>query len=165
MSKYMRPRNRPNFNTESELTQNGGGPAGELLGSAPKGNETGPPGASMVVVRGFFAPGTAASAAAVPGGYGGPPADVAELAAPLGCPGCAAGLAAVEFAASPPAAGLGTEASSRPGTAAAGPAVEPDAQLARRGHSAVGRRVHVPVDVARANPFTPPPDGTAAPWR
>ena len=60
---------------------------------------------------------------------------------------------------------LGT-ARSRPGTAVAGPGVEPDAQPARRGHSAVGRRVDVPRPTSPAqNPFTPPPDGTAAPWR
>ena len=85
-----------------------------------------------------------------------------ELAAPLGRPGGAAGVAAVELASFPPAAGLGTEASSRPGTAAAGPDVEPDAQPARRGHSAVGRRVAVAADVAHANPFTPPPPGLVA---
>ena len=54
-------------------------------------------------------------------------------------------------------------ASSRSGTAAAGPDVEPDAQPARRGHRAVDRGSTVPADVARANPFTPPPAGPA-PW-
>ena len=63
------------------------------------------------------------------------------------------------------AAGGETEASSRPGLAAAGPDVEPDAQPARRGHRHVGRRVDGPADVARANPSTPPPDGTATTWR
>ena len=95
-------------------------------------------------LRRFFAPGTPASAGPAPGGPGGPPAAVDELAAPLGRPGCAGGVAADELAAVAPAASLGTEASSRPGTAAAGPDVEPDAQPARRGHSAVGRRVDVP---------------------
>ena len=154
----MSARNRPKFNTESRLTPNGGGAAGGWLGSAPERNETGPPAASRPALRGFFAPGTAASAAAAPGGSGGPPADVDALAATLGRP-C---RTAVEVAAAAPAGGGETEASSRPGTAAAGPDVEPTAQPpARRGHRRVRRRVDVPADIARANPSTPPP-GTVA---
>ena len=166
MSKYMCCRNRPNSNTESRLTPNGGGPAGERLGSAPKGTARRPPRASRPALREFFAPGTPASAAASPGGSGGLPADVAELAKTLGRPGRAAGVEAVEVAAAAPPAGVETEASSRPGTAAGGrPDVEPDAQPARRGHRRVGRRADVPADVARANPSTPPPAGPAATWR
>ena len=62
-------------------------------------------------------------------------------------------------------AGVETEASTRPGTPVAGRAVEPDAQPATRGRRRVGRQVHMRAAGARANPFTPPPDGTAAPWR
>ena len=162
MSKYMSSRKRPNFNTVSRLTPNGGGPAGERLGSVPKGTARRPPRASSPALREFFAPGTPASAAASPGGSGGLPADGAELAMTLGRPGRAAG---VEVAAAAPPAGVETEASSRPGTAGVGrPDVELDAQPARRGHRRVGRR-DVPADVARANPSTPPPAGPAAAWR
>ena len=72
---------------------------------------------------------------------------------------------AVEVAVAAPAGGVDTEASSRPGTAAAGPAVEPDAPPARRGHRRIVQRVDVPADIARANPSTPPPAGPAATWR
>ena len=152
MSKDMCPGNRPKSNTESRLTPNGRGPAGERPGSAPERNAAGSARASRAGVRRFFAPGTAASAAAEPGGSGGPPADVAELAATLGRSDGAAG---VEVAAAAPTAGVDTEASSRPGTVAAGPDVEPDAQP----------RVDVPAAVARATPSTPPPAGTATTWR
>ena len=90
------------------------------------------------------------------------PRRVRRPTAPLGRPGCAAGVAAVELAAATPAAGLGTEASSRPGTAAARPDVEPDAQPAKRGRRRVGRQVDIQADVARANPFRPPPPGPVA---
>ena len=158
MSKDMSAGNRPNSNTESRLTLNGGGPAGERSGSAPERNETGSPRASRTALRRFFAPGTAAAAAAAPGGSGDSPADVAEFAATLGRSDGAAGI---EVTAAAPTAGVETEASSRPGTVAAGPDVEPDAQPARRGHRRVGRRVDVPAAVARATPSTPPPAGTA----
>ena len=157
----MRSRNRPKFNIESRLTPNGRGPAGERLGSAPKGNETGAPGVSRAGVRRFFAPGTPASVAAVPGGPGGLPADVDEFAAPLGRPSRAAGVMAVEVAAASPAVGGESEASSGRGTAVAGRGLERGAHPARRGRR-VGRRVDVPADIARANPSTPPPAGTAA---
>ena len=156
--------NRPKFNTESRLTPNGGGPAGERPGSAPERTAARPPRVSRSALRRIFAPGTPAAAAADPGGSGGPPAAI-ELVAPLGRPRRAAGVMAVELAAAAVAAGGETEASSRPGLAAAGPDVEPDAQPARRGHRHVGRRVDGPADVARANPSTPPPDGTATTWR
>ena len=117
------------------------------------------------MLRGFFAPGTPASAAAATGGSGGPPADVDELAATLGRPSRDAGVEVVEVAAATPAAGVETEALSRPGTAAAGPVVEPDAQPARRGHRRVTRRVYVLADAARANPFTPPAGGRLSAWR
>ena len=159
MSKDMCRRNRPKFNNESGLTPNGGGPAGERPGSAPARTAARPPGALRTALRRFFAPGTPAPAAADPDGSGGPPADVDELAAPIVRPGRAAGVEAVEVAAASPAAGVETETS---GTVAACPAVEPDAQPARRGHRRAGRRVDVPADVVRANPSTPPPDGTAA---
>ena len=122
-----------------------------------------------------------AAAAAAPGGSGCLPADVDELAATLGRPRRAAGGVAVGVASAAPAAGLETEASSRPGTAArsarvvggrwrdahptglkatrASPDVEPDAQPATRGQRRVGRRVDILADVDRANPFTPPPGG------
>ena len=66
--------------------------------------------ASRPPLRGFFAPGTPASAPAAPGGSGGPPADVDELAATLGRPSRAAGVEVVEVAAATPAAGVETEA-------------------------------------------------------
>ena len=110
---------------------------------------------------GFFAPGTPPSAAAAPGGPGGAPADVDELAAPLGRPSRAAGGVTVEVAAAALAAVVETEASTRPGTAA-GPDIEPDAQPAKRGRRRVGRQVDVRTDVARTNPFTPPPPGPVA---
>ena len=50
-----------------------------------------------------------------------------------------------------PAGDVETEASSRPGTSALGPAIAPAAQPARRGHRRVRRRADVPADVARAN--------------
>ena len=157
ISKDMCARNRPNFNTDSGLTPNGGGADGVSPGSAPKGNVPRSPRASRPAIRGVFAPGTPASAAAAPGGSGGPPADVDELAATLGRPSRAAGVAEPSRSpAATPAAGVETEALSRPGTAAAGPGVEPDAQPARRGQRRVTRRVDVLADVARANPFTPP---------
>ena len=102
------------------MTPNGGGAGGVPPGSAPERNAPGSPRASRPALRGFFAPGTPASAPAAPGGSGGHAADVDELAATLGRPrrdagGVAVGVAA---AAAAPAAGLETEASSRPGTAA-----------------------------------------------
>ena len=160
----MSSRNRPKSNTGSGLTPNGGGPAGERPGSVPARTAARPPRASRAGVRRFFAPGTVASAAAEPGGSGGPPADVDELVATLGRPGRAAAGVAVELAAAAPADVVETEASSRPGTAAAGPDVEPDAQPAKRGRRRVGRQVDVLTTVARANPSTPPPAGTAATW-
>ena len=161
MSKDMSARNLPNSNTESRLTPNGGGPAAERPGSAPERNETGPPGASRSALRTFFAPGTAAAAETAPGGSGCLPADVDELAAPIVRPGRVAGVEA-EVTPAAPAAGVETEASSRPGTVAAGLAIEPAAQPVRRGHRRVVQWVDVPVAVARANPSTPTPDGTAA---
>ena len=111
--------------------------------------------ASRPALRGVFAPGTPASAAAAPGGSGGPPADVDEFAATLGRPSRDASVEVVEVAAATPAAG----------TAAPGPGVEPDAQPARRGHRRVTGRVDVLADVARANPFTPPAGGRLSAWR
>ena len=153
MSKYMCSRYRPNCNTGNGLTPNGGRPAGAPPGSAPERNAPGSPRAS--------------AAAEAPGGSGGQAADVDELAATLGRPRRAAGLE--------------TEASSRPGTAArsarvvggqwpeahptglkatrASPDIEPDAQPATQGQRRVARRVDILADVARANPFTPPPGG------
>ena len=161
----MRPRNRPKFNTGSGLTPNGGGPAGDRPGSAPKGIETGPPRVSRRALRGFFAPGTVGRQTSGPArrrrGRGG---RVDELAATLGRPGRAAAGVTVELAAAAPADVVETKASSRSGTAAAGP-VEPAAQPARRGHMRVGRRVNVPGDVGRPNPPSPQSDGTAATWR
>ena len=159
MLKDMSSRNRPKFNTESGLTPNGGGAVGERPGSAPARIAARPPRPSRAGVRSFFAPGTPASAAAAPGGSGGLPVDVDELAATLGRRIRVTGDVAVELAAAAPAAGVDTEASSRPGTAAAGPDVEPDAQPARWDHRRDGQQVDVPGDVARANPCTPPPPG------
>ena len=121
--------------------------------------------ASRPALRGVFAPGTPASAAAAPGGSGGPLADVDELAATLGRPSRAAGVEVVEVTAATPAAGVEPEALSRPGTAAPGPVVEPNAQPARRGRRRVTRRVYVLADAARANPFTPPAGGPLSAWR
>ena len=117
----------------------------------------------MPPLRRFFALGTPASSAASPGGSGSLPADVDELVARPGRSSCAAGIAAVELAAAAPAAGVETEASTRPGTAATGPDVEPDAQPAKRGRRRVGRQFDIQADVvACANPFTPPPPGPVA---
>ena len=140
MSKDMSPGNRPKFNTESRLTPNGAGPAGERPGSAPERNAAGSPRASRPALRRFFASGTAASAAAVPSGSGGLPADVDELAAPG------------------PPAGVEAEASSRPGTGAAitGPDVEPDAV------PTAGAGVQVLAAAARSRAFTPSPAGLVA---
>ena len=160
ISKDMCAGNRPNFNSESGLTSNGRGPAGERPGSARERNAAGSPRASRPALRRLFASGTPASAEAAPDESGGLPAAVDELAAPLGHPSRNAGVVAVEVAAAAPADGVETEVSSRPGTAA-GPD-EPDAQPARWGHGCVGRRVDVLADVACPNPSTPPPDGMAA---
>ena len=142
----MCSRNRPKFNTGSGLTPNSWGPAGERPGSAPHGSETGPPRVSRRALREFFAPGTAATAT-------------------LGRPGRAAAGVAVELAAAETADIVETETSTRPGTAAGGPDIEADAQPAERGRRRIGRQVDIQVDVARANPFTPPPDGPAGHWR
>ena len=104
----------------------------------------------------FFAPGTAASAAAAPSGPGGLPADVAELAAALGRPRRAAGVVAVELVAPAPAAGVETEAFNQAGSAA-----NTDVEPVKRGHRCISRRADVPADVARANPFKPRPAGVA----
>ena len=107
-----------------------------------------------------------AGLSAVPGGSGGLPAGCHEarsrpsvrpepqprrgrrlLRSPRPCPGSAPRQ----------------RTSGRPGTAAAGPGVEPGAQAARRGPSRVGRRVDVAADGGRANPPSPPSPGTAAP--
>ena len=158
MSKYMCPGNRPNFNSGSGLTPNGGGS----------------PRASRPALRGFFAPGTPASAAAAPGGSGGQAADVDELAATLSRPRRAAGGVAVGVASAAPAAGLETEAARSARVVGgrwrdahptglkatrASPDVEPDAQPATRGQRRVGRQVDILADVDRANPFTPPSGG------
>ena len=157
MSKYMCARNRPNFNTESRLTPNGGGPAGDRPGSPPARNATRLPRASRPARREFFASsGTPASAAATPGGSGGPPADVDELVAPLGHPGLDAGVDVATAAAAEPVAGLGTEASIWSGTGAAvtGPAGEPDV-LATAAAGDVGQRVEVLAAAERGRTFAP----------
>ena len=159
MSKDMRSGNRPNFNTGNTLTPNGGGASGVRPGSAPVGRAAELAGASSPALRRFFAPGT--PAAAVPGGSEVCRPTSTSSPRPSGARGCAAGVVAVEVA---PAASVETEASSRPGTAAAVPDVEPDAQPAR-GHRRVNRRVDVSADVARANPFTPPLGGPFRGWR
>ena len=158
MSKDMCCRNRPNFNTDSGLTPNGRGPAGERPGSARERNAAGSPRASRPALRRFFASGTPASAAAAPGGSGGPPADVDELAAPLERLGRAAGVVAAELAAPGPPAGVKAEASSRPGTGAAvtGPDVEPDVV------PTAGAGVQVLAAAARSRAFTPSPAGLVA---
>ena len=100
---------------------------------------------------GFSPPGTSASTGPARGGTGGPPG-VDDLAAPLARLSCAAGVAAVEFASSPPAAGLGTEVQPiwnrgrRPRRRAG------RTKPASRRHSAVGRRVDARPTVARAKP-------------
>ena len=151
-------RNRPNFNTDSGLTPNGRGPAGERPGSARERNAAGSPRASRPALRRFFAPETPASAAAAPGGSGGPPADVDELAAPLGRPSRAAGVVTAELAAPGPPAGVEAEVSSRPGTCAAvtGPDVEPDVV------PTAGAGVQVLAAAARSRAFTPSPAGLVA---
>ena len=127
MLKDMSPRNRPNSNTDSGLTPIGRGPAGEWPGSAPESNAAGSARASRPPLRGLFAPGTHAAAAAAPARTGGLPADIDAPAATLHRPGRAAGVVAAEVAAAGPAAGVEARASSRPGTGAAitGPDLEP----------------------------------------
>ena len=151
----MSPRNRPNFNTGSGLTPTGRGPAGERPGSAPERNAAGSPRASRPALRRFFAPGTPASAAAIPGGSGGPQADVDELVAPLGRPGLDAGGDVATAAAAEPAAGLETEASvwSVIGATAAGEADD----LAPAAAGDLGQRVEVLAAAARERTFTPTP--------
>ena len=163
MLKDMSSRNRPNFNTDSGLTPNGGRAAGERPGSAPARTARRPPRTSRPALRRFFAPGSAAATEAAPIGSGGLPADIDEPAAALGRPGRAAGVDTVGLAADAVAGVVETEASRWPRTAA-DPDVEPDAQPARRDHRRVERRADALADVARANPFTPPA-GTATTWR
>ena len=119
---------RPNFNINSGLTLIGRGLAGERPGSAPESNAAGSARASRPALRGLFAPGTRAGAAAAPAGSGGLPADIDAPAATLHRPGRAVGVVAAEVGAPGPAAGVEAEASSRPGTGAAvtGPDLEPD---------------------------------------
>ena len=164
MSKDMCSGNRPNFNSGNRLIPNGGRPRGTPPGSALERNALGSPRASRPALRGFFAPGRPASAATAPGGSGGPAADVAV---PPGCPSCAAGVAAVKIAAAAAAAATGdveTEASSRPGTAAAGPDAEPDAQPARKSHRRVDRHGEVLFGVDRGRSSTPASGGLVAGW-
>ena len=146
MTKDMSPRNRPNFNTDSGLTPIGRGPAGEWPGSAPERNAAGSPRASRPALRGLFAPGTRAAAAAAP-------------AATLHRPGRAAGVVAAEVAAAGPAAGVEAEAASRPGPGAAvtGPDVEPAVA------PTAGSIVQVLAAAARSRAFTTaPPAGLVA---
>ena len=158
MSKDMCCRNRPNCNTDSGLTPNGRGPAGERPGSARERNAAGSPRASRPALRRFFASGAAEAAAPEASGSGGLPADVAELAAPLGRLGRAAGVVAAELAAPAPPAGVEAEASSRPGTGAAvtGPDIEPDVV------PTAGAGVQVLAAAARSRAFTPSPAGLVA---
>ena len=83
-----------------------------------------------------------------------------ELAAPLGRPSSNVGVGAGEVAAASPAAGE-TEASSRPGTAAAESDVEPDAQPARRGDRCIVQGVDCP---GRRRPRTRHVSRQTAPW-
>ena len=158
----MSPRNRPNFNTDSGLTPIGGGVAVGRPGSAPAGTAAGHRRASGPALREFFAAGTEASSAAAPVRPGGPSADVDELVAPLGHPGLDAGVDVATVATAEPIAGVGTEASSRPGTGAAavtGPDVEPDIVPT----AGPGAQVLAAADRARAFTASPsPPAGLAA---
>ena len=164
MSKDMCPRNRPNFNTESRLTPNGGGVVGVRPGSAPAGTAAGYRRASRPALREFFASGTAVSVASAPGGSGGLPADVDALATTLGRPGRAAGDVVTPAASAEPVAGLGPEASRKSGTGAA--VTGPDADLAvvpPAGPGAhVSRRVEVLPAADRSRALTPSPGGLAA---
>ena len=157
--------NRPNFNSDSGLTPNGGGAGGVSPGSAPKGNapdlrwprgrrfgDSSPPERPPRPRRRRAGPEVSR-----PTSTSLPRPSAARAARP--------GVEVVEVAAATPTAGVETEALSRPGTAAAGPVVEPDAQSARRGHGRVTRRVDVLADAARANPFTPPAGGPLSAWR
>ena len=158
----MHPQNRPNFNTESGLTPNGGGRAGDRPGSAPKGNETGPPGASRAGVRRFFAPGTAASAATAPGGSGGLPADIGlDVDLPPDAPPATLGRLCIGLdvgagrGGSGPGGGLRLDDVGRRGRGDLDGHVVVGAARAPEGRGDL-------VDVARANPFTPPPPGPEA---
>ena len=87
-------------------------------GSAPKGNETGPPGASRAgfeVLRPRNGHLGRAGAERVRMSW---PADVAELAAAPGRPGRAAGVVAVGVAVPTPATGVETEAFNQAGSSA-----------------------------------------------
>ena len=156
MLKDMSPRNRPNSNTDSGLTPIGRGPAGEWPGSAPESNAAGSPRASRPALRGLFAPGTRAAAAASPARSGGLPADIDAPAATRHRPGRAAGVVVAEVAAAGLAAGVEVEASSRPGTGAAvtGPDVESDV-LGTASAGDVGQRVEVLAAAARGRTFAP----------
>ena len=147
MSKDMRPRNRPNFNTDSGLTLNGGDPAGDRPGSVPKANETGPPGASRAGVRRFFAPGTAAAA---PGGSGGLPADIGlDVDLPPDAPTATLGRLCI-----------GLDVGAGRGGSGPGGGLRLDASVARLGRPRVAATSST--SPARANPFTPPPPGPVA---
>ena len=157
-------RNRLNSHKYNRLTWNGRRPRGTPAGSAPKGYTPGPPRASITPLLLLFAPGTLAAAESTKGRFGGPAADVDELVGPFGRlsrdPGVEA-VEAVEAAAAVPVADLGTQASSRPGTAVSGLAVEPDA-LPTAG---AGVRVGWPVGALAAadrRAFAPSPGGLAA---
>ena len=188
MSKDMCSRNRPNFNTASRLTPNGWRLAGAPPGSALERTAPGSPRASMPSLRGFFAPGTPASAAAAPGGSGGQAADVDELAATLGRPRRDAGGGARRGRGGrarrrprdgglQPARNRRQVSSGRWGPVARGTPNWPQghsSQPRRRagrtaGHAgpearrAAGR--HPGRRRPRANPFTPPPGGPFSVWR
>ena len=113
----------------------------------------------MPALRGLFAPGTRATAAATPGGSGCLPADVDAPAATLHRPG----RAGVEVAAAGPAAGVEAEASSWPGTGAAvtGADVESDV-LATASAGDVGQRVEVLAAAARGRTFASAPGDLVA---
>ena len=152
MSKDMCSVNRPNFNSGNRLTPNGGGPRGTGPDRLWRGTRP-----SLRRPRGRrFGDSSPLERPPRPRQHRvGPEVcrpTVAELAAPPGRPSCAVGAVAVDLAADAPAAGVGTEASSRCGT---GPDVELDVRWTAEASARIWGRGEVLAAGERARAFTP----------
>ncbi len=180
MSKDMCARNRPNFNTESRLTLNGRGPAGERHGSALERNAPGPRRASIAAILVLFALATPAAGqvatggvmrfatdeVAFIGGFGGVAADV-WLVEPFAYLSYDAGVWAIQAGAAAPVVRLETvRVSIRFGTSTAvsGPAVEPDIHPTIGAGVRLGGRFGVMAEVDRARAFTLTRGGLFVSW-
>ena len=179
MSKDMCSGNRPNFNSSSGLTPNGGLPAGAPPGSALERNATRLPKASIAALLLLFALATPAAGQiatgfstdetdelAFIGGFGGLAADV-WLIEPFAYLSHDAGVWAIQAGAAAPVVRLETvRVSIRFGTstAIAGPADEPNVHPTIGAGVRIGRRFGVVAEVDRARAFTLSRGGLFVGW-